>query len=163
MTKWSANGNRNEHGGLQNGATWEPKWSRKDARGGARGVPRRKRRKLRKAWPGQCLQHVPGAAKGTEKEPNRPKAGPIRSLKTHPEERRKRWRKRRHLGALLGGFGSPGAPDGGPEGTEGSPSGGRNIVAMLPFEGREKETLKNLTSGAAGSARRKVRRPRGDF
>ena len=92
----------------------------------------------------------PGAAKGTEKEPKSTKSRPNSKSENAPGRETEKVTEKEPFGSTFGRLWEPRGTRGEPGGHRGEPNGGRNIVGVLPFEGREKEPRKKTNAGSGG-------------
>ena len=92
----------------------------------------------------------PGAAKGAEKGPKSSKRRPNSRPENAPGRGTEEVAEKEAFGSTSGRLWEPRGTRGEPGGHRGEPNGGRNIVGVLPFEGREKEPRKKRTREAGG-------------
>jgi len=95
----------------------------------------------------------PGSAKGTEKGPKSSKRRPNSRPENAPGRETEKVAEKEAFGSTFGRLWEPRGTRGGAGGHRGEPYGGRNIVGLLPFEGREKEPLKKRTRDPRGGMR----------
>ena len=133
-----------------------PKGAKMEPKGGPRRSARRsatEKANVEESMARPVFAACPEAAKGAEKEPKSTRSRPNCGPESTPGRETEKVSEKEPFGSTFGRLWEPRGTRGGAAGHGGGRIRGRKTPALLPFEGREKEPLKNRTRGMRGGMR----------